>query len=507
MFKNTKTKRIFATVIVVLLVIAMVVTSVISALAEETSSAEKTIVENVMIGNIQVGGMTSAEAEAAIADYVAQINEGTTILEGDLGDVEISNSELGLTCDASEAVEAAMAYGRTGNLLTRYKQRQAALSEPVQVPCTVALASGDATTVLRDHEDEIIQTAEPYKLERIDGEFQITEGQAGTVIDMEASVEALQNFYANEYTAENNRIAVSTKEEDASNTKAELEKVQDLLGTYTTSYNSGAGRGTNIETGASLINGSVLFPGEELSADALMRPYDADHGYTLGGAYVNGKVEQSYGGGICQVSTTLYNAALYAELEIVSRQPHSMLVGYVDPARDAAIAGDVKDLKIANNTDAPIYIEAITSGGQLTFNIYGQEYRDANRTVEYESEVLSRSSAGVSYEEDPTLAAGAQVTESTGHSGATANLWKIVYIDGVEVSREKVNYSSYRTTNTIVRVGTMGAAVEEPVAEETEEPAEDTPVETPTQPEELPAVPIVAEPQTPVETPEPEATE
>ena len=90
--------------------------------------------------------------------------------------------------------------------------------------------------------------------------------------------------------------------------------------------------------------------------------------------YENGQVVESYGGGICQVSTTLYNALLYAELEIVERYPHSMLVNYVDPSRDAAIAGDTKDLKFKNNLDTPIYIEGgIDDSNQLYFAVYGKE--------------------------------------------------------------------------------------------------------------------------------------
>ena len=85
---------------------------------------------------------------------------------------------------------------------------------------------------------------------------------------------------------------------------------------------------------------------------------------------------ETYGGGICQVSTTLYNAILFAELEIVERYPHSMLVNYVDPSRDAAIAGDTKDLKFKNNQETPIYLEGgIDSSNQLRFTVYGKETR------------------------------------------------------------------------------------------------------------------------------------
>ena len=100
------------------------------------------------------------------------------------------------------------------------------------------------------------------------------------------------------------------------------------------------------------------------------------NGYYVAGAYSKGKVIDSIGGGACQVTTTLYNAVLEAELEIVERQAHSMTISYVDLSRDAAIAGTYKDLKFKNNTDVPILIEAYTKGRKITFNIWGYETRD-----------------------------------------------------------------------------------------------------------------------------------
>lgn len=107
----------------------------------------------------------------------------------------------------------------------------------------------------------------------------------------------------------------------------------------------------------------------------------------------SGKVVDSYGGGICQVSTTLYNAVLNAELEVLERHNHTMIVTYVDPSKDAAIAEGLMDLRFANNTDYLIYISGYAYGGELTFTIYGHETRDPNRTVEYVSETTGTTTA------------------------------------------------------------------------------------------------------------------
>lgn len=101
----------------------------------------------------------------------------------------------------------------------------------------------------------------------------------------------------------------------------------------------------------------------------------------------------TYGGGICQVSTTLYNAVLKAELQVDERHNHTMLVSYVDPSKDAAIAEGLMDFVFTNNTDAPIYIYGVGYQGTLNFTIYGHETRDPNRSISFRSETLSQTDA------------------------------------------------------------------------------------------------------------------
>ena len=212
----------------------------------------------------------------------------------------------------------------------------------------------------------------------------------------------------------------------------------------------------NIKTGAAHINGKVLMPGEEYSANAAMEPYTAENGYTEAGSYENGKVVQSMGGGICQVSSTLYNAVILAELEIVERAAHSMLVSYVKPSMDAAIAGDFKDLKFKNNQNTPVYIEGYVSGGYITFNVFGKETRAADRKIEFVSEVVSSTPAGEKFVATQD-AVGTLKKASSGYEGMKAKLWKVVYENGAEVSRKVVNNSTYNASAAVYNVGTASA--------------------------------------------------
>ena len=164
------------------------------------------------------------------------------------------------------------------------------------------------------------------------------------------------------------------------------------------------------------------------------------------------------GGGICQVSTTLYNAVLLAELDITERYNHSMIVAYVDPSADAAIAESAgKDFKFVNNTDFPVYVESIIKGKEITVNIYGKETRDENREVTYESEILEVINPGA----DVIYADAGQplgyIVKESAHIGYKAKLWKVVKVDGVEVERTEVNYSRYKATPRYATVGVVTA--------------------------------------------------
>jgi vancomycin resistance protein YoaR len=208
-------------------------------------------------------------------------------------------------------------------------------------------------------------------------------------------------------------------------------------------------------------------PGEEFDVNAALEPYTEENGYAYAAEYSSGKVVQGLGGGICQVSTTLYNALLYAELEIVERYPHSMTVGYVDLSRDAAIAGDVKNLVFKNNYDYPIYIAGGCSNGQLTFSIFGKETRPSNRTIEYESKTISTIQPGDAVvTEDDSLAPGEQTVTQNAHTGYTAELWKNIYVDGELQESVQVNSSTYNASPQYISVGPGSAlATTEPSTE------------------------------------------
>jgi vancomycin resistance protein YoaR len=296
--------------------------------------------------------------------------------------------------------------------------------------------------------------AQNATMERKGKEFKIIAEKQGKTIDIDKSAAAISNHLNSGWNRKDFEIEMVLRDEKPTVKADDLESVKDELGSYSTDAGGGE-RLQNLKTGVEKIDGTVLAPGEEISVHDVTAPYDKEHGYVAAGSYENGQVVETYGGGICQVSTTLYNAVLFAELEVTERFPHSMLVSYIDPSRDAAIAGDVKDFKFKNTYDTPVYIEGgIDDDGQLKFTIYGKDTRKKGRTVEYESEVTETEEYGRTYKEDPEASLGSMKYEGSPHTGKTARLWKIVKQDGKEVSRDVINNSTYQKSNEIIMVGT-----------------------------------------------------
>lgn len=425
------------------------------ALAADTSSGS-VIHTGVYIDGIDVSGMTEAEARAEVEDYVEEM--GTETLTLNIGDNQLQTTlgDLGLSCTNMDVVEEAVQLGKTGNIIQRYKDRKDLEHENKNYQLEWTLDSDLVTEYVNSECTQFDQKAVDASLEKNGSTFTYVAGEEGLLLDVDGSVEAILNYIENEWDYIEGSVDLPVEIDEPRGTEEELSKVQDELGTYTTSYKtSNSNRAGNIARGAELINGTVLYPGDTFSAYEAVSPFTTANGYYMAGSYLNGETVDSMGGGICQVSTTLYNAVIRAELEVTERSGHSMPVSYVDPAADAAIAGTYKDLKFTNNTDAPIYIEAYTSNKTITFTIYGEETRDSNRTIAFTSTTVSTTPATTQIVADAGQPIG-YIVATNGNTGVVAELYKHVYIDGVEQEVTKVNKTTYRMFPRTITVGIAG---------------------------------------------------
>lgn len=428
-------------------------------MAKAESSQEDVIADRIYIGEVAVGGMTEEEAEAAVQNYVSGLSEKTVTLTINDKTVEVAAGELGLSWEDEESIEEALGFGKSGNLIARYKANKDLEHENKVFALPLTVDEEKTSAYLEASREQLDCEAVDYGLTRENGAFQVVEGQEGIVVDTEQSVAAIEAYFAGGWQ-DNGSIELTAEISQPQGSAEELQKVQDVLGTFTTNYGSSAsGRKANIKNGTEKINGSLIYPGEEFSVYSTVAPFNADNGYKLAGAYENGTTVEAYGGGICQVSTTLYNAVIRAELEVTERSGHSMIVNYVDPSADAAIAGEYKDFKFKNNLDTPVYIEGYANGSSVTFTIYGEETRDPNREISFVSETLSTTNPGVKFEASSAAIGSISKTQSS-HTGKTARLWKIVTVNGVDESQEVFNKTTYSASPTIYSVGTSSGNAE-----------------------------------------------
>lgn len=427
------------------------------------SQDAQTIADGVKIGSVDVSGMTGSDAKNAVTEYINSLKAATFTLTGaEDKTVEATAEDMGVTADVDSAVEKARAVGKSGSLIRRYKETQDLKKSDVVIDMKLQVDKQKTANLLYANGDSLNVKAVNMGLKRENGAFTVIDGQDGQEVDYVQSVYTINDFLVEQWDGSNNTIQLVVNDVKPEGSEEELAKVKDVLGTFTTKFPlNSAGRTQNVTRGCESINGSVVYPGEEFSADAAMRPYTEDNGYALAASYSNGTTVESFGGGICQVSTTLYNAVIRAELEVTARFNHSMTVGYVDLSADAAIAGDYKDFKFVNNSDAPIYIEGSCSGGVLTFTVYGEETRPANRQVSFESETLETINPEVQYNVTSSQPVGYYHVDQSSHTGYKARLWKVVTVDGVEQSREVFNNSTYKASPKIITVGTGGASEEQ----------------------------------------------
>lgn len=432
---------------------------------EVSAKHQDTIKNGVRAEELSLAGMTAEEASAVIEDYVAGLRDcEINLLIGDEATVTVTAGELGIAWGNPELVDEALTLGTRGNIVQRYKALADLEHENKVYPIELSFDIAAIDQVLQEQCSRYNRDAVDMSLVRENGSFRVVEGQTGCLLDVETSIDTIYEYLTAEWNRDTCSITLDVEITQPRGTEEQLLQVKDVLGTFTTSFSSsGQSRSANVTNGCRLIDGTLLYPGDEFSTYETVAPFSEANGYYMAGSYLNGKVVDSIGGGICQVSTTLYNAVLLAELDVTMRYNHSMVVSYVDPSADAAIAeSSGKDFKFVNNTDYPIYIEGtVSKDKKISFTVYGVEVRDPGRVVSFVSEVLETTepSAEVIYT-DASRPIGF-VDVSSAHTGYKARLWKVVTQDGVEISREIVNKSSYKMSP---RSAVVGIATSDPNA-------------------------------------------
>ncbi|MEE1195354.1 MAG: VanW family protein [Lachnospiraceae bacterium] len=388
------------------------------------AQADDRALDGVYIDSVNISGMNEEEAMAAVqAELTDRMDDQITFTMENYS-FALPVSDMGYEwTGCEEVVQSAVSYGKSGNIISKYKIEKDLQNESKVFPLDTTIDSAAMEAILEDAADRYNTPFQDMSLtHEEDGSFTIVEGVPGLQLNVGASANKIMLYMKNEWHGGDGTIGLVEERQNPGGDADALAQVQDLLGTAYTEYGeSAASRAANVVNGAEKINGAILYPGETFSFLDATLPFTEENGYQKGKSYESGRVVESIGGGVCQVSSTLYIALIRAEIQIDQRYNHSMQVSYVSPSMDAAVAEYAKDLIFTNNLDYPIYIEAKTDGWSLTISVYGKETRDPDRTVDYEYEILDNS--------DPEV-------------DIDAILWKVVNENGEE-TRTEFNRSTY----------------------------------------------------------------
>ena len=439
----------------VIFLMLLLIAAYIYAAYQTVKPARGLICNGVFVETVNVGGMSEDEARTAVAQYRDEYLQRTVEVDVNGKTVSATLEQLGYNCEVGDVIAKAMQVGKDGNPFTNYAKIREIATTPLVYKLKYDAKEKKIRTFVNKKCKKKCAKAKNAKVKRENGTFVYTDAKEGSTIDVNSTAAQIKKAVEQAKSGDTIRVKADVTIQEPTVTKDLASRCKDKIGSFQTNFNAGnVSRSKNLSNAARLINDHVIYPGETFSVHDTISPLTEENGYYAAPSYSNGEVVDSIGGGVCQVSTTLYNAVLKAELEVVERSPHSMVVSYVKPSMDAAIAGDTKDFVFENNYDTPIYIFGeIDDNNQLCFAIYGKETRDKTRKIEFESEEVSTEEPGVKYKADAELALGEMEVTGSAHTGKEVKLWKIVYENGKQVSKDVINESTYSKADKTISVG------------------------------------------------------
>jgi vancomycin resistance protein YoaR len=447
------------------------------AFKEKVSSLNQdTFYYGVHIDGVHIGGMTRAEAKAALTQNAAYTDQQFSLnvtIDGKTW--TITQEQLPLSRNIDAVLDEAYAIGRQGMLETlngsgtpfeaRYQQVSSIAQEGAYLYTQITYDKATVRELAQTLSERVstqAQDATIYQFDFATRSFQFTAEQMGQTIDSEEIYNAIvSRMDARNYSA----ITLSTVKTAPSVTAAQLNQSFGLISTYSTSTGNlkGYNRTKNIELACAAITGT-LESGQTFSFNSTTGRRTVDKGYLPAGAIAQGSSVEEVGGGVCQVSSTLFNAAAMANMEIVYSSPHAWPSTYVDPGRDATVdwqsyqsLSESLDFKFKNSSDYPIYIVAYVTGSnynkdcKCTVEIYGITFTDG-LTIDLKTELVSTTPAPTDVERrlNTELEYGTEKVVRKARDGYVYKTYRVYYQNGVEIRRDLLRTSTYRTYSQII---------------------------------------------------------
>lgn len=371
----------------------------------------------IYIDSEHVGKLDKIELTSKISNLLNEKTKNNTInILGENDIIHVTPEKIGVSYDIDKIVSDIMSYKKKNSKIANTISQLSLNMTSHNIEYSPSINEDILNTFISSIEKKFYTSPKNASITFNKDTITASKETLGYKVDTEKLKEDLLTCINSNFT-DNTTIKLSYLEVQPKLTKNTAEKLQ-ILGTFKTKLPSKTGDRTgNIKLYTSKLNKSILSPGEELSCDKAGGDRTWAEGYRNANGYVDGEVVPILAGGICQATSTIYNALLYADLEITERHPHSMPVTYAKLGLDAAIAKGIKDLRFKNNTENPIILQTyVNQDGYVVATIWGIPTVENKKIELFTKQFNSKS----------------------------ADAYRKVYIDGKLIATEKISSNRYK---------------------------------------------------------------
>jgi len=351
-----------------------------------TVLGRETIYDGIFIENVNVSGLSAEQAKTAVEKKLTRDLENVNIelFYGDLRQ-KIDLKSLSYVFETDEAVKKAFSIGRKGNVFTRIKEITRIRKNNVNIDVAGGFDRKKLRALLEDIKKKIDASSQNASISFENGKLSIKKETIGRSLDVDTNQKLIEDYILKRISGV---IKLRVDEKIPKIRYENIKDIKDVIASFSTVFSRNQpDRCHNIELACKKINGTILPVGEVFSMDKALGPRTVENGFREAPVILQNKLIPGTGGGVCQVTTTLYGAVLRTNLDVVERKHHSMPLGYVEPGQDATISEGYIDFKFKNSRDYPICINAFVEGNRLEIRIYGKKNPD-DHVVKIKSEVI-----------------------------------------------------------------------------------------------------------------------
>lgn len=411
-----------------------------------------TIRRGVRIENTDVSGLSAVEARRLLMESVNErYSGGSFSLIRGTREWRFGLDRISYRFLADEAVNKAFSVGRTGGFFSRTFRAVSLLADNLTLEIGTEYDRDKLTGILNNIKSEIDTKETNAAVSYKSGKIMLAQDSGGLRLDIDRSLKLVENHLRER---DFDRIELAADTVKPSVQYASIKDINTVLSLFSTTFNpSDANRSDNIRLACSRLDGRILMPGEEFSMNEALGPRTIENGYKEAPVIYKNELIKGPGGGICQVTTTLYDAVLLSRLKVLERSHHSMPLGYVRPGQDATIAEDSIDFRFVNSFDYPVSLAAEVIKDKIYIRILGRGGPEAY-VVKLVSEIIAEYPPGEDeIEVDNSLADGQRVVAREGRTGLRAVLYRDTYsADGVLLGREKISEDYYKPSKGLIKV-------------------------------------------------------